>query len=133
MTYQTRKNADSSWVNLADDAWAYRNGIAEAMQVAGLRYSEIALHLKDLANGEVLTADNGRQFRVEPCTHSGGVEIQRAEADTNTRYGVFCADCGADVTKAACIKCEEPSEELDHNAMCPECVENARFDGGYRD
>lgn len=33
----------------------------------------------------------------------------------------------------ACIKCEKLDHELDHNAMCPQCVENARFDGGHRE
>lgn len=30
----------------------------------------------------------------------------------------------------ACIKCEKLDHELDHNAMCPQCVENAKFDAG---
>lgn len=29
-----------------------------------------------------------------------------------------------------CIRCEEPSPDLDHQDMCPQCVENARGDRG---
>lgn len=89
-TYQTRRNADAEWTILAADPWAYRNSITEAMQRAGLRYSELTGHLEDMRAGHVLTADNGRQFRYAPVTDTA------AALDAITeRHGITGADrCG---------------------------------------
>jgi hypothetical protein len=53
-TVRTANSAhEASWGALTDD-----------MQHRGLRYGELAGHIDDMANSEVLTAEDGTQYRI---------------------------------------------------------------------
>ncbi|MET8680971.1 hypothetical protein ABZW18_26170 [Streptomyces sp. NPDC004647] len=70
---QTRP-AGRGWINVAggDDPRAVAEELWHAMQVVGFRICDLAGHVDDLAEGHVLTSEDGHDFRV----------IKRAGADS---------------------------------------------------
>jgi hypothetical protein len=66
---QARYSGDLSWRTFGTNSNAYDAGmtLAEEMQRHGLRYGEIggeSGHIADMINGEVLSADDGTEFRI---------------------------------------------------------------------
>lgn len=59
--YQTRKGEDQPWMPLNGD-----NAVRIQMQISGFRYSELTGHIEDLNDGHLLTAEDGREFRLLP-------------------------------------------------------------------
>lgn len=56
--YLTRRRPDAPWYALRDV-----HALRDALQAAGMRYSELQGHVADLDAGHLLTADGGAQFR----------------------------------------------------------------------
>lgn len=66
---QTMTPRRGEWITVGTDEDAYRAGwkMAGEMQDHGLRYGEIGGehgHIADMVAGEVLTAEDGAQFRI---------------------------------------------------------------------
>lgn len=70
---QTRRNENHEWQARTrphgehQTAYAAAWSLNDDMQLAGFRFSELADHRADLQAGHVLTAEDGRQFRVIPA------------------------------------------------------------------
>lgn len=62
------RTAATAWVTLSggDSPREAAERLNDAMQSAGFHFSELSAHADDLAQGHVLTAEDGREFRVIP-------------------------------------------------------------------